>query len=153
MLARTVARMWHPWKALRERLDLALIWTEALPASVLGATDGRRIWMTPRQLQAERRCTLTHELIHVERGHTGCQAPAVELEVRIEAARRLIPLEPLIDACLWARDPDELADELWVDRATLDDRLAHLTGDERDVINSALASRDARSAYDADSMS
>ncbi|WP_160159512.1 ImmA/IrrE family metallo-endopeptidase [Actinomyces culturomici] len=138
--------MWHPWKALRERLDLALIWTENLPRNVLGATDGTRIWMTPRQLQAERRCTLTHELIHVERGHAGCQPPAVELEVRVEAARRLIPFDDLVRACLWARGPQELADELWVDEATLDDRLTHLTEDERTEINAALARRDARDA-------
>lgn len=75
--------------------------------------------MTPRQLQPERRCTLTHELIHIECGHSGCQPPAVELEVRVEAARRLIPL---------------------------DDRLTHLTEDERAEINAALARRDARDA-------
>lgn len=142
MPPRILARMWHPWTALRERLDLALIWTEALPANVLGATDGRRIWMTPRQLQAERRCTLTHELIHVEHGHRGCQPDAIEKQVRDAAARRLIPLERLIDACLWARGPEELADELWVDQPTLEDRLSGLTQAERDAINAALAQRD-----------
>lgn len=134
--------MWHPWRALRALVDVEVIWTDRLPDDVLGATDGSRIWMTPRQLQAERRCTLTHELVHIERGHVGCQPPAIEAEVCEEAARRLIPLDDLVRACLWARDPVELADELWVDEATLADRLAHLTEEERHTINAALDARD-----------
>lgn len=142
MSARTLARMWHPWRALRDRLDLTLIWTDRLPNGVLGATDGTRIWMTPRQLQAERRCTLTHELVHIEHGHRGCQPPAIEAQVRIEAARRLIPLGDLGLAAVWARSPEELADELWVDLDTLLTRLDTCTDREREALNSALALRD-----------
>ncbi|QPK80784.1 ImmA/IrrE family metallo-endopeptidase [Schaalia sp. ZJ405] len=134
--------MWHPWRALRERTDLALVWTNNLPMGVLGVTDGQRIYMTPRQLQAERRCTLTHELVHVERGHEGCQPVAVERQVCVEAARRLIEIDSLVDAVVWGRSPEEIADELWVDVDTLLVRLDSLTERERILVNEALAARD-----------
>lgn len=91
---RRFAGVWHPWRALRSLLTVNLIWTDLFPAGVLGATDGTRIWMIPRQLQAERRCTLTYELVHIERGHVGCQPPAIEAAVHAEVARRLIPSIP-----------------------------------------------------------
>lgn len=142
MPARTLGRMWHPWRALRSLLDIDVIWTERLPSGVLGATDGARIWMTPRQLQAERRCTLTHELVHIELGHIGCQPPAIEAEVCEEAARRLITLEDLVHAVIWGQSPNEVAGELWVDLDTLMTRLNTLTDRERQVVNTALARRD-----------
>ena len=40
---------------------------------VWGATV---IWLDPRMTQAERRCALTHELVHLEHGHRGCQPPS-----------------------------------------------------------------------------
>lgn len=138
----TIARMWHPWRALRSLLTVDLVWTDRLPDGVLGATDGAKIWMTPRQLQAERRCTLTHELIHIERGHIGCQLPAIEAEVCEEAARRLIPLDDLVHAVIWGQSPDEVADELWVDLDTLMTRLNTLTDRERRALSKALAERD-----------
>jgi hypothetical protein len=38
-------------------------------------------------------CTLQHELIHVEMGHTTKQLESVETVVRYETARRLLPAE------------------------------------------------------------
>ncbi|MCD4557643.1 hypothetical protein [Schaalia sp. lx-100] len=134
--------MWNPWHALRERADLALVWTDQLPDGALGATDGRRIYMTKRQLQAERRCTLTHELVHVEWGHDGCQPSAIERSVRAEAARRLIDIDDLTSALIWGHDPDEIAEELWVDVDTLLARLESLTEGERARVERAIKKRD-----------
>jgi hypothetical protein len=50
----------HPWRELRLLKRLALHWQELRPG-MWGATDGERIWMDPRQLQVESRCTLAHE--------------------------------------------------------------------------------------------
>ena len=76
-----------------------------------------------------RRCTLTHELIHLERGPVPTDPigrAREELLVDIEAARRLITLDELVEALRWTREPNELADQLWVDQPTLRTRMSHL---------------------------
>ncbi|MFJ6848760.1 hypothetical protein ACIQO5_10250, partial [Micrococcus luteus] len=104
--------------------------------AVLMATSGKKHWppmgRTQWPLTAERRCALTHELVHLEHGHRGCQPPAVEHAVRAAAARQLITLEQLADALPWSMSLDELADELWVTPLVLTDRLAGLTRTERE---------------------
>lgn len=122
--------MWHPWKALHEASEIELIWTENLPDGMLGATNGKQIWLSLKQLQVERRCTLTHELVHIERGHNGCQPTAVEKQVCAEAARRLITIDQLRAWLPWALSMEELADCLWVDEATLKTRMENLTAEE-----------------------
>lgn len=91
-------------------------------------------------------CTLTHEIIHLERGPAPQDAyfGAVEEQlVGILAARRLIPLPALVDALAWvgSEDHHDLADELWVDVDTLRTRLQHLTPEERAHITRELARR------------
>jgi Zn-dependent peptidase ImmA (M78 family) len=90
--------------------------------------------------QAERRCTLTHELVHLERGPTSSDprlAAGEERRVDEIAARLLIPLEELIDAIRWGQGhPDH--DELWVDPPTLLARVRTLTDTERAMIAAAL---------------
>jgi len=99
---------------------------------VLGATDGVcRIVMHPDQSQAQRRCTLAHELAHVELGHTGPVDAHDERATSQLAARWLITLEQLLDALRWADDLPTVADELWVDEPTLLARLDGLTDAER----------------------
>lgn len=132
----------HPWRALRNRPEVALHLVE-LPEGILGATDGERIWLDRRQRQAQRRCTLTHELEHLERGHTGCQPPAIEAQVEAAAARKLIPLVALAEAIVWASCEAELAQDLWVDVAMVRARLASLTLEERDYIEGVVARREA----------
>lgn len=81
--------------------------------------------------QVERRCTLTHELEHVERGPAVVgYAEVEERAVNAAAARRLIPFERLVDAMVWSGNEWELADELWVDVGTVRDRLVNLTEQE-----------------------
>ena len=83
----------HPWRELRLLKRLALHWQELRPG-MWGATDGDRIWMVPRQLQVERRCTLAHELEHIHRARECC---------RWETSWRHVPT-PVIDGRL---RPDE----------------------------------------------
>ena len=124
--------MFHPWRSLRTLTHVVVVWARPHPAAP-AATDGATvIWLDPRMTQAERRCALTHELVHLEHGHHGCQPPAVEHAVRAAAARHLITLEQLADALPWSMSLDELADELWVTELVLLDRLAGLTRAERE---------------------
>lgn len=132
----------HPWRALRTRSELILTWLP-LPGTRRGVTDGHsHIVMSPDLTQAERRCTITHELIHVERGHTSRCDPREEQAVIVEAARRLITLDDLADALLWTRNIPTLADELWVDQATVRARLEHLHPSERHYLTRRLAARE-----------
>ena len=92
-------------------------------------------------LQAERRCTIAHELIHLERG----PAPddpwlraREERAVEAEAARRLITLDALADALAWSDRPVEVAEELWVDVQTLDVRVDGLNPAERAELDTRL---------------
>lgn len=95
--------------------------------------------MAPWQTQAQRRSTLTHELVHVERG----SAPPLwraqdEHRTKVAAAYRLISLERLIDGLRWARSWSELAEELWVDEETARIRVQHLHPSERAKVDAAL---------------
>ncbi|MEV5360991.1 hypothetical protein AB0K45_11795 [Micrococcus luteus] len=88
-----------------------------------------RIWLCRKLNQARRRCTLTHELIHLERGPVPVDPVGrarEELAVNVEAARRLITLAQLVEALRWTREPVELADQLWVDQPTLRARMDNL---------------------------
>lgn len=82
--------------------------------------------------QAERRSTLTHELIHLDRGLVPLVHRARE-ERRVDAlaARRLIPLPDLLRGLQWAQDDHELAEELWTDVHTVRVRRESLTIAER----------------------
>lgn len=133
----------HSWRRLRGLPDWLLRWRR-LPGAVEALTDhaSRTIWMDPRLLQVERRCAIAHELEHVARGPV---PPDPVLAAREEAAidravaRRLIPLEALGEALAWSRHLDEVADELWVDRPTLEVRLASLHPAERAHLRRRLA--------------
>lgn len=124
---------YHPWRHLRSLSAWNLVWA-TLPVEILGLTDfeRRRITLDPRQLQAERRSTLAHELVHVERGPVSqAYLEREEEAVNAEAARRLIGIRELGEAMAWSEDPHEIADELWVDVPTLEARLRHLHPSER----------------------
>lgn len=95
----------------------------------------RRVVTVDCRLSAvQRRCTLAHELVHVERGPVPRDpwlAAREEAAVEAEAARRLIPLDALAGALAWSRRPDEVAEELWVDVQTLAVRIGGLSDVER----------------------
>lgn len=132
--------MYHPWRALRALGDgVRLVWTPLAPG-VLALTDGHaRIWIDPDQDQATRRCTIAHELAHIELGHIGGCAPREDRDADELAARRLIPLERLADTLAWTESAEEAADELWVDEATLAARIECLTDAERAALDERVA--------------
>lgn len=92
------------------------------------------IVLHPEQLQVERRCALTHELVHVELGHVTACTAREDCDAQRQAARWLVDIGDLLDALRWAEDMREVADCLWVDEATLMARLDGLTADERGQI-------------------
>jgi hypothetical protein len=135
---------WHPWRHLADHHpDIEVCWHD-LPPDTLGYTDGATVVLANGLTQAERRCTLTHELGHVHRGPLPADpwlAAREHAAIDREAARLLVELHALADALRWSDDADEVADELWVDVPTLRARLADLTAHEADVLNRALAER------------
>lgn len=120
-----------PWLVLRKLDHVRLSWID-MPDGARGRTDGTRtIWLHRGQQQAERRCALTHELVHLHRHHHGCQPHSIEWAVRVETARRLVPLDQLTAALQWSRNVGELAEELWVTSDVVTDRLRSVSEFER----------------------
>lgn len=120
--------MWHPWRTAAERYPhITIVCDHPLPRGVRGLLKDSTIWLCRTLTQAERRSVLSHELLHLQRGiaSPGFQ----EREERIVdelAARRLIPIADLSRALCATRDPDTLAEELWVDQHTVQTRMATL---------------------------
>lgn len=113
-----------------------------LPAGVAGLTDGQTIWLSPRLTTLGRRCTLAHELTHVERGIPPAGLAAKE-EVKVDrlTARKLTPLQKLKDALLWTQGGHcrmALAEELDLDVDTLSVTLCSVSPAEKAVLDQAL---------------
>jgi hypothetical protein len=126
--------MHDPWRELCTFTDWALEWAR-LPADLLGVTDfrTRTVILDDRLLQAERRCTLAHELEHIRRGPVPTDpvlAAREEVAIDQTVARKLIDIGELGDALAWASGLAEAAQELWVDEDTLSARLRHLRPSE-----------------------
>jgi hypothetical protein len=131
---------YDPWRALGECEGVRLVVAD-LPGTLRGQIDfaTRTITLHPRLLPVERRCTLAHELVHLERGPVLVRlTPREERIVATIAARRLLPIEALADALRWSDDPHVLADELAVDVRTVRVRLATLSDDERAFVHNRL---------------
>lgn len=129
---------WNPWRALRARSDIEQMWEHE--PGLLGSwcEHTRRIRLHPGLSQAERRCTLTHELIHAERGDTTCDG-----SVHREAARRLIPLHDLLRViAFYGENWASVAEDLWVDQETLEIRLDTAHPAEKGAIRRTLVLRE-----------
>lgn len=126
---------WNPWRVLRalEHVTLVIAPLTGAHGAVHQARDGAQtIVLDDRLTLHERNATLTHELVHLERGVLPDDTPAhfvakEERAVGAEAARRLIGdadlarlhLRAELDAmCAW-----EAAEELDVPLAVLVERL------------------------------
>lgn len=127
---------YDPW------LDLATRWPEVdvvlapLPGRLLGELCYPVIILRAGTSAAQRRSTLAHEIVHLDRGVTDCGAWADREEQRVEAeaARRLIDITALDHALRELGgddDPAALAHLLDVDRQLLRTRLRALTTAER----------------------
>lgn len=120
-----------PWFELETRWPGVEVVYTRLNGKVAGLTNGvDRIWLEERLDVVEQRCVLTHEIVHLEMGHTECQPLKIELQVCRRTARLLISLEDLADAWKTTSNLFELAEELNVMPQTLRNRLHGLRDDE-----------------------
>lgn len=127
---------YHPWRDLRDHWPEVEVRIEPLPGDLLGELCYPVIRLRAGTSSAQRRCTLTHELVHLERGVRDCGqwAAREEYVVHAEVARRLIAPEALAHAIReagGAGDPALLAALLDVDTETLLLRLRLVTRAER----------------------
>ena len=101
-----------------------VVYTVRMPDGVAARTDGVDIWVDDRLNDVQRKCAIVHEGIHIEMGHSTVQVEAIEMQVRFEAAKRLIPdgTVPCVGSSL-----AEKARNLGVTRQVLMDRAATLT--------------------------
>lgn len=129
----------NPWRALRALAHIELLWHDGGPMGL--ATHSRQTISLRRGLSwEERRCTLQHELVHLEHGPMplGLRAKDEEL-VRRETAARMIPdIRPVGDAIAWSLSDQEAAQELGVDIHVLRYRLRHMSPMERAWLESRL---------------
>lgn len=133
----------HPWRKLRLRELVTLVRHDGGPMG-WARHSTQTISLRNDLTYAERRCTLEHELLHLERG----PAPLGWVEqdeerVRRETARRMLPdIREVGEALAWATCEEEAADELAVDVPTLRYRLRHLHPAERGYLRHRLAEID-----------
>lgn len=126
--------MFDPWKIVAAHPWLAIV-HQRMPDHKPGATDGRStIWLDDRLSQRERRCILTHELVHLQHGHDCCQPQAIERRVRAEAAMLLLPWDLLLREVAGCASVDVLAEELGVTDLVLADRLLCLTDQQQEML-------------------
>lgn len=139
---------WAAWDEVDRRPDVTVRFEDPGPG-----LRGRAVFATstvflhPDLLGFEIGDTLTHELIHLDRGpaHGEPGSRYVEREERIVellTAQRMIAFSQLLDAARWTDDLDELAFELWVHPDTVEIRLQHLADDERHELGRMVAERD-----------
>lgn len=142
----TVPRMLfpNPWRLLREAAQVELQWHRGGP---MGKTvhSEQVISLRMGMTWEERRCTVQHELLHIERGPQPLGLRAKDEEwVRRETAFRMIPeIRPVGDAIAWALSEEEAAEELGVDVYVLRYRLKHMSPMERAWLRQRLHADDA----------
>lgn len=137
---------YDPWLDLRQNWPHVQVVIEPMTDDLLGEVrdDGRVIALRADTSAAQRRCTLTHELVHLERGILDC-GPWLQREedlVHAEVSLRLIPLASLAAAIRslgGADDPAALAQCLEVDSETLAVRLSRMRAAERSMLRRSLA--------------
>lgn len=135
---------YSPWGDLASMPDVQVEYADLPDELGWWDPDRRVITLDKSQGQAERRCTLAHELEHAKRGDEDVSHVSPILAVRqeiaaaVRAARRLIPLAALVTALLWSQDERELAEELHVDEDTVRIRLLTLSTTEHAIIDKRL---------------
>lgn len=126
---------YDPWRHLQRDWPDVQIVVEPMPGRLLGWLRYPVIALRAGTSAAQRRCTLAHEIVHLERGVSDCGPWAVQEErhVHATAARRLISWGDLISAVAEFGPADDrvLAHALDVDRDTMRARLDQLSAAER----------------------
>jgi hypothetical protein len=109
---------------------MALVYRVRMADGVAARTDGVDIWVDDRLNEIQEKCAIAHEEIHIERGHSTMQPEAIEMSVRLETARRLLPLENLGSCNSELKSLAAVAKDLGVTRRVLMDRAATLTDNQ-----------------------
>ena len=127
---------YDPWLDLLDNWPEVVVRLEALPGRLLGELCYPVIALRADSSPAQRRCTLTHEIVHLERGVRDCGPWLAREEwyVDREVALRLLPigvLAPAIRDAGGVEDLTEIARQVDVDTQTLTMRLSLLTRSER----------------------
>jgi hypothetical protein len=127
---------YDPWLDLLENWPEVVVRIETLPGRLLGELCYPVIVLNADSGPAQQRCTLVHEIVHLERGVRDCGQWLAREEYYVdrEVALRLLPLEMLAPAIRDAggvEDLVEIARQLDVDTQTLMMRLSLLTGRDR----------------------
>jgi hypothetical protein len=130
---------YDPWRDVAENWPGLEVCVQPMDGDLLGTVDWPVIALRAGTSAAQMRCTLAHELVHLERGIRDCGpwADREELAVHSEVALRLIPIESLCEAVAELGGTDSrgsLAVALNVDGATLELRLSQLNREERAAI-------------------
>jgi Zn-dependent peptidase ImmA (M78 family) len=136
---------YDPWLDLAENWPEIEVHVQPLGGQLLGVLRYPVIVLRAGTSAAQRRCTLAHELVHLERGVRDCGpwAAREELHVHREAARRLIGPDDLFRAVRelgGGTDLATLARALDVDAETARLRLELVTPAERARIRSTARS-------------
>jgi hypothetical protein len=134
---------YDPWADLAQNWPDVEVRIETMRGLLLGQLRYPVIALRAGTSAAQRRCTLAHEIVHLERGTGDCGPWAVREEVLVhaEAARRLCRLDDLAAAVrALGGEPDfgSLAQALEVDQQTLALRLERLTATDRRALRVAL---------------
>jgi hypothetical protein len=139
-------RRYDPWQDLRLNWPWVRVLIERMTGDLLGEVrdDGAVIALRAGTSAAQRRCTLAHEIVHLERGLPDCGQwlHREESAVHLTAARRLITAQDLVGAIRDLGGTDDraaLAQLLEVDTETLLLRLDALDRAERLAVRRALA--------------
>lgn len=136
---------YSPWADARERHpDIHIEKWDIAPARGVWVASERVILLDKRLTRVERRCTLAHEIAHIDLGHgeaRGWFARRMERDANRVAARRLLrSLSDLADAlCLYPHHLGAVAEHLGVTVAVLRVRLENLTRAEERYIATRVA--------------
>lgn len=109
---------------------MAVVYRVRMPDGVAARTDGVDIWVDDRLNEIQEKCAIEHELVHIERGHSTVQPEAIEMAVRYETAKRLLPQDALVDGVVCNPELKSLAavaKSLGVTRQVLMDRAVTAT--------------------------
>lgn len=129
---------YHPWRELDALPGVRVVIEEIDDCWGYYDEWDNTIHLDSRLSQAERRCTLAHELIHAQHADIGnlndWHHNKRERSTCLSAARKLVPIDALADVLVWTTDEFEVAEVLWVDVDTIRTRLTNLTQDETALI-------------------
>src|SRR5581483_10769071 len=102
---------YDPWREAADRWPELQIRLEPMSGRLLGWLSYPIVALRRDSSAAQQRCTLAHELVHLERGTLDCGPWAAREErlVHAEAARRLVPVSQLAGAVQVAGGTHDLA--------------------------------------------